>query len=77
MEQDQAAPPFPPQGEGEPLWLKRYAHLTVDAAVELARAEGRRIRIIQPGSDVTLDFVPSRVNLWIGPHGEIDHVDGG
>jgi len=77
MEQHEEGQPSGAEGQGQPAWLKRYADLTLDAAVEAARAESRRFRIIQPGSDVTLDWVPARLNLWMGLDGNIDHVDAG
>ncbi|NIZ90331.1 I78 family peptidase inhibitor [Kineococcus rubinsiae] len=58
-------------------WLRDFAGLSLEAAIAKATAEGRAIRVIRPGSEVTLDFRPDRLNLRLNAGGELDELSAG
>lgn len=58
-------------------WLRNYTGLSIDAAVGKAQAEGRPVRVLRPGSDVTLDFCPDRLNLHVDANGDLRELTAG
>lgn len=57
---------------GETAWFSRYEGLSAENALELAKAEGRTVRVITPET-VTLDtsLVVSRLNVWLDDDGMV------
>ena len=64
-------------GAPERAWLAGYRGLSWPAAVERARAEGRPVRVLRPGSVVTMDFRPDRLNLHLDEHDELVSLTAG
>ncbi|WP_432521016.1 I78 family peptidase inhibitor [Kineococcus sp. SYSU DK006] len=58
-------------------WLRDFVGLSLEAAIERAAAEGRPVRVLHPGSDVTLDFRPDRLNLRLDASGDLQDVSAG
>jgi len=58
-------------------WLSSYEGLSLDAAVELAEAEGRRFRVVRPGEPQIANHAPSRVNLVLDDTGLLVRIHAG
>jgi len=58
-------------------WLEDFAGLSLEAAVTRAEAEGRPVRVLRPGADVTLDFRLDRLNLRVDSAGELQELSAG
>ena len=57
--------------------LVDFTGLSLTAAVEKAKAEGRLAFVLHPWSDVTLDFRPDRLNLRLDAVGDLDGMSAG
>lgn len=64
------------RGEG-PAWLADYRGLPWTEARDRASAEGRPVRVLRPGSVVTMDFRPDRLNLRLDDDGDLVDVTAG
>jgi hypothetical protein len=58
-------------------WLSRYEGLSLEAAIDLAQAEGRRVRVIHPGDIITLEFNTQRLNLDLDDAGALVRIHAG
>ena len=58
-------------------WLAAYRGLSPEQVRRRARDEGRPLRVLHPGSVVTMDFRPDRLNLHLDEHGEPLDVTAG
>ena len=58
-------------------WLGAYRGLAWPQAEARARAEGRPVRVLRPGSVVTLDFRPDRLNIHLDEHDELRDLTAG
>ena len=58
-------------------WLEDFAGLSLEAAVAKAEVEGRPVRVLRRGSEVTLDFRPERLNLRLDAAGELQETSAG
>jgi hypothetical protein len=58
-------------------WLGSYEGLGLDEAKARAEAEGRRCRVIGPGTAVTLDLRLDRLNLYVDADGNLTGMRGG
>jgi hypothetical protein len=52
-------------------WFERYADLSLDEAVELARIEGRLVRVIRPGTGYNTDMQFQRLNVFVSETGAL------
>jgi hypothetical protein len=51
---------------------------TEELATEALRLTGaQQLRVIQPGMMVTMDYSAERLNLYVGPDGEVERVTCG
>lgn len=55
-------------------WLAQFEGLPWQAVVSRAQAQGRTVRVIRPGTPVTRDFRPDRLNVHLDEHDELDHL---
>lgn len=58
-------------------WLQDFVGLPLAAAVAKAESEGRAVRVLRPGSVVTLDFRPDRLNLHLDAAGGLREATAG
>jgi hypothetical protein len=70
--------PATPTGSADTCGAARFAHL-VGQGPEAARALGlpQRTRIIGHGDPVTMDYLPDRLNIQLGPDGKIRQISCG
>lgn len=70
--------PAAPTGAADTCGAARFAHL-VGQGPEAARALGLplRARIIGHGEPVTMDYLPDRLNITLGPDGKIRQISCG
>ncbi len=70
--------PAVPTGSADTCGAARFAHL-VGQVPEAARALGlpQRARIIGHGEPVTMDYLPDRLNIALGPDGKIVQISCG
>lgn len=54
-------------------WLTEFEGLPWETAVAKAQAQGRTVRIIRPGTPVTKDFRPDRLNVHLDADDQLDH----
>ncbi|MEZ0493244.1 I78 family peptidase inhibitor [Kineococcus sp. TBRC 1896] len=54
-----------------------FAGLSVSGALERARAQGRPVRVLRPGSEMTSDLRPDRLNLHVDADGELEALSAG
>ncbi|WP_432548108.1 I78 family peptidase inhibitor [Kineococcus sp. SYSU DK004] len=52
-------------------WFEAYRDLTRQEAEDLARSEGRVVRVVRPGDVVTLEFSPSRLTVHVDADGTL------
>lgn len=52
-------------------WFERYADLSLDEAVELARIEGRLVRVIRPDTPYHTDMRFQRLNVFMSDTGAL------
>jgi hypothetical protein len=58
-------------------WIDDYIGLTREQAEQRAGAEGRPVRVIGPDGGRRPSLVPRRLNLHLGPDGELVRVSAG
>lgn len=58
-------------------WIEAYRGLPLEAVRERAAREGRRTRVLRPGAVVTMDHVPSRLNVHLDADGDVVDVRAG
>jgi hypothetical protein len=63
--------------EAEPGWLEAYRGLSLEQCTQLAREEGRRIRVLAPGTFHTTDWRPERVDVSVDGDGNVTGVGRG
>ncbi|WP_432512753.1 I78 family peptidase inhibitor [Kineococcus sp. SYSU DK001] len=57
--------------------MREFEGLPWPEAVERARAQGRAVRVIRPGTAVTLDYRPDRLNVHLDADDRLDHLSAG
>jgi Peptidase inhibitor I78 family len=56
----------------ESAWFSRYEGLNAESFFDLARAERRPVRVISPDTvALTMDFRPTRLNVWFDRDGNV------
>lgn len=58
-------------------WVEAYRGLPLAQVEQRAAREGRRTRVLRPGSIVTMDHVPSRLNVHLDADGHVVDVRAG
>lgn len=58
-------------------WVADYQGLSAEAARERATAEERPVRVVHAGDMVTMDYVPSRLNICLDDDGDLDRLTAG
>jgi Peptidase inhibitor I78 family len=58
-------------------WLDEYLDLPLDEVLELAREQGRIVRILRPGSVATADWRPARLNVFLSESGDLTKLTAG
>ena len=58
-------------------WVADYQGLSADAARQRAADDGRPVRIVHPGDMVTMDYLPSRLNICLDDDGGLDRLTAG
>ncbi|MFY0408497.1 I78 family peptidase inhibitor [Solicola sp. PLA-1-18] len=69
--------PTSTDGQGETDWFSAYADLGKDDAIARAQADGRRVRVLEPGMMMTMDWRPDRLNVHLDASGHLDHLAPG
>jgi hypothetical protein len=63
--------------DDDPPWLAAYRGLSWERARDRAVAEGRPVRVLRPGSVVTMDHRPDRLNLHLDAAGALRAATAG
>jgi len=58
-------------------WIERYRGLSLDALVDLAREDGRPVRVIRRDEPMSADLRCARLNVVVDDAGDLIEVSAG
>jgi len=58
-------------------WVNEYDGLELDTALARANEEGRLVRVLHPGQPMTLDWRPTRLNIYVDESGAATRFTAG
>ncbi|MDO9381019.1 MAG: I78 family peptidase inhibitor [Nocardioidaceae bacterium] len=66
-----------PTPDPQTAWFADYADLGTDDALARAESDGRPVRVLPPGTMMTMDWRPDRLNVHLDDAGALDHLAPG